>query len=105
MKVGEEYDVEVSFTNPLPRSLSKCEFSFEGAGLQKPKIVKQKYVVFVAVGVLFLFLFLLFFYFFLFFFLFSFFIFLFILLPKLQIFLKGQLIFWDGLVEILLQIP
>ena len=44
VKVGEEYDVEVSFTNPLPRALTKCEFQIEGASLQRPVVQKHKSV-------------------------------------------------------------
>lgn len=41
VKVGEEYEVEVSFTNPLPRSLTKCEFEIEGAGVIKTQKFKH----------------------------------------------------------------
>ena len=42
VKVGEEYEVEVSFKNPLPRALTKCEFNLEGASLQRPVTIKHK---------------------------------------------------------------
>eukprot|EP00918_Siedleckia_nematoides_P033728 GHVU01073272.1.p1 GENE.GHVU01073272.1~~GHVU01073272.1.p1 ORF type:complete len:769 (-),score=118.27 GHVU01073272.1:951-3257(-) len=41
MTVGQEYDVELSFKNPLPRALTKCEFEVEGSGLQKLQKYKQ----------------------------------------------------------------
>ncbi|KAL4235097.1 hypothetical protein ACF0H5_006735 [Mactra antiquata] len=40
--VGEKYEVEASFVNPLPVTLTKCELRVEGPRLQKPIVVKQK---------------------------------------------------------------
>jgi len=44
VKVGEEYEVEYSFKNPLPRSLTKCVFEVEGASLQRPRQLKHNSV-------------------------------------------------------------
>lgn len=44
VQVGEPYCVTVSFTNPLPTSLTNAVFTLEGAGLQKPVKIKQKNV-------------------------------------------------------------
>ena len=41
--VGQSFRVEVSFENPLPVNLTKCELRVEGPGLQKPVVYKQKY--------------------------------------------------------------
>lgn len=42
MTVGDEYEVVISFKNPLKLALTKCEFTIEGAGLQKPKEFKHE---------------------------------------------------------------
>jgi len=39
IKAGVPFDVTISFTNPLPRILRRCEFRVDGAGLTRPKIV------------------------------------------------------------------
>lgn len=43
-EVGKTFKVDVSFTNPLPVSLSCCELSIEGPGLQKPIVYKKRNV-------------------------------------------------------------
>lgn len=42
LKVGKEFSLICSFTNPLPRVLQDCHFTFEGPGLSKPKTVYIK---------------------------------------------------------------
>ena len=44
VKVGTEYEVQYSFKNPLPRSLTKCMFEVEGASLQRPMQLKHNSV-------------------------------------------------------------
>lgn len=39
--VGQKFEVEVSFENPLPVTLTKCELRVEGPGIQRPVIFKQ----------------------------------------------------------------
>jgi len=41
VKVGDTYDVEFSFTNPLPYAMTMCQWEVEGAGLQKPRRLYQ----------------------------------------------------------------
>ena len=36
MKLGAEYEIEASFTNPISKTLTQCEFSFEAPSLQRP---------------------------------------------------------------------
>ncbi|WAR13579.1 TGMH-like protein [Mya arenaria] len=43
-KVGEKFNVEVTFVNPLKLTLTNCELRAEGPGLQKPAIYKQSNV-------------------------------------------------------------
>ncbi|XP_072046501.1 protein-glutamine gamma-glutamyltransferase K-like [Amphiura filiformis] len=39
LKVNQEFTVDIALKNPLPRTLTKCTFNLEGAGLQKPKVI------------------------------------------------------------------
>ncbi|XP_045193132.2 protein-glutamine gamma-glutamyltransferase K-like [Mercenaria mercenaria] len=39
--VGKKFEVEVSFANPLPVTLTKCELRVEGPGVQRPVTYKQ----------------------------------------------------------------
>ncbi|KAK2155751.1 hypothetical protein LSH36_232g01006 [Paralvinella palmiformis] len=41
VKIGTEYQVEVTLKNPLPKKLTKCEFQLEGASLQRPVKLKH----------------------------------------------------------------
>ncbi|XP_060561323.1 hemocyte protein-glutamine gamma-glutamyltransferase-like isoform X2 [Ruditapes philippinarum] len=43
-KVGNEFEVEVSFVNPLPVTLTNCELRVDGPGVQKPTKYKQQNV-------------------------------------------------------------
>ncbi|KAJ8303349.1 hypothetical protein KUTeg_019745 [Tegillarca granosa] len=43
-QVGKSFNVDVSFTNPLPVSLNCCELSIEGPGLQKPIVHRKRNV-------------------------------------------------------------
>jgi transglutaminase 1 len=40
LMVGEEFSVTASVSNPIPRTLTKCRFLFEGPGLGEPTKVK-----------------------------------------------------------------
>ncbi|XP_045193134.2 protein-glutamine gamma-glutamyltransferase K-like isoform X1 [Mercenaria mercenaria] len=40
-KLGQTFEAEVSFANPLPVPLTKCTLRVEGPGLQRPVIYKQ----------------------------------------------------------------
>jgi len=42
VKIGTEYQVEVTLKNPLPKKLTKCEFQLEGASLQRPVKLKHE---------------------------------------------------------------
>lgn len=41
-QVGQECFVTFSFMNPVPVTLTECEFTFEGAGLARPQTVKYR---------------------------------------------------------------
>lgn len=43
-KVGETFSVEISFTNPLPLTLTHCELRIEGPGLQRLLASKERNV-------------------------------------------------------------
>jgi hypothetical protein len=40
-EINKEIEVEACFLNPLPRCLTKCEFSIQAALLQRPLTIKQ----------------------------------------------------------------
>ena len=40
LKVGDKFTVNVALKNPLPRTLTNCTLNMEGAGLQRPKVIK-----------------------------------------------------------------
>lgn len=43
VRVGRSFEIEVRFTNPLKTKLERAEFTFEGPGLSKRRIVKIRY--------------------------------------------------------------
>lgn len=43
-KVGEKIKADLSFTNPLPCALTKCELTVEGPGLQDTIVTPQRYI-------------------------------------------------------------
>ena len=42
MTKGEEFEVTLTFENPLDLALTECEMQLEGPGAQKPKNVNVK---------------------------------------------------------------
>ncbi len=42
VKVGQEFTVTMALKNPIPRTLTNCAFSLEGAGLQRTKTIHLK---------------------------------------------------------------
>lgn len=43
-KVGQSTEFRATVENPLPRTLTRCEFTIEGAGLQRAVNYVHKYV-------------------------------------------------------------